>query len=247
MNSNRKKQIGLLLIVVIVAGLLAVVTGAGAAQVDPPVVPPDGTWDDKTYGELGADWWQWALAIPAFKDHPNRDRGKVDCSMGQADDGEVWFLAGAAMNNRKGVVNVKRTCEDPVPVGKALFFPIVNIICSELTGDEGDLEEICDQVVNDFIPVDSLSASIDGNPVENLVDFRTKSPYFDIAPLPAPNIIHAPAGSEAPAVTDGYYLLLEPLDEGEHDIEFSGKIVAPDYGIDWTLIVRYEFTVGDDD
>ena len=152
------------------------------------------------------------------------------------------------MNNRTGVVNVKRRCEDPLPAGKALFCPIVNIICSELTGDEADqLEEICDQVVNDYIPVDSLSASIDGDPVEDLNGYRTKSPEFDIGPLPIPNITHAPVGSEAPAVTDGYYLLLAPMDEGEHDVEFSGKIVAPDYGIDWTLIVSYEFTVADDD
>ena len=99
MNANRKKQVGLFLLVIVIAGLLAVVSGA---QADPLVTPlaPDGTWYGKTYDEWAAEWWQWAAILPADEYHPLIADGEMDCSLGQK--GKVWFLGGTYARVRSG-------------------------------------------------------------------------------------------------------------------------------------------------
>ena len=87
MNSNRKKQVSLLLIIVAIALLLAPLGQAAAEDVvvkrdfplkhapvklrpNPPVIPPHANAFGKTYGEWAAEWWQWASALPADGTHP---------------------------------------------------------------------------------------------------------------------------------------------------------------------------------
>ncbi len=245
MNANRKKQVSLLLIVIVIAGLLSII-GTAAADSPTTPVPPDSTWDGKTYAEWSAGWYQWALGLKANGIHPGTDDYKVRCNLGQ--DGDVWFLAGVPFDPSLNEVTVERECKETVPEGKALFFPIVNIVCSEWTGDgpdEAAYVPTCTYVVDNFVY--PLSATIDGVPVDDLESYRTVSELFNVGPFPYPNLLGVPKGTEGPAATSGYYLLLPPLSEGVHDIEFSGRIFAPDYGIDWTLYTSYELTVGGDD
>ncbi len=234
MNANRKKQIGLLLIVVVIAGLLAVVAGGDVAYAEkknPPVIPPNANAYGQSYDEWAADWWQWATDLPADGNHPLIADGAMDCSLGQ--EGKVWFLGGTF-----GVSAVaNRECE--VPLGKALFFPVVNVLCSPLVGDFGPLPLLecplnplaVDWPGTDF-QVRPVSASIDGVVIENLEDYYTLSEEpFDLGPLPNPNILYnpyhpdwAPPGAEGEGATGGYYLLLPPLSKGEHEIAFVGEI-----------------------
>lgn len=243
-----KKQVSLLLILIVITALLVAVVGdeafASRDRFGPRTLTPSQAWFGNTYGGWAADWFQWALRIPADENHPVLAEGDVDCSLGQL--GDVWFLAGATGNWPAGEISVERTCIEPIPTGKALFFPVVNIICStyEDGEDEEDLGGCADFVSTIQHP---LSASIDGKRVGGLQRFATKSPFFYISPLPEDNLYGWVTDMDGMGITTGYYLMLPPLSEGEHDISYSGWILAPDYGVDWKLHVVYHLTVGMDE
>ena len=245
MNANRRKQIGLLLVVVVLAALLAAFTGEEAAargkRRGPWIRPPRRAWYGQTYEEWAADFWQWAFALPGDATHPFNAEGEMDCSLGQ--DGDVWFLAYPNEGWPDAVISKERACE--IPAGKALFFPVVSLVCTTYEdGDTAEDIEGCANFISDFnFP---LSAKIDGKKVRNLKKYEILSPVFDIAPLPDLNVNGWPPGWEGLGVTTGYYLLLPPLPEGEHEIEFSGQVYAPDFGVDWTFDVLYELEVVDD-
>jgi hypothetical protein len=248
MNSNRKKQVGLLLIVVVIAGVLALVAVGDVARADSaPVLPPHANAFGKTYDEWAAEWWQWAADVPAGDNHPLFADGEMDCSVGQ--EGKVWFLGGTYAESGEA----DRVCK--VPTGKALFFPVVNVICSPFTGDDPDTLLECP--VNPVaawgleFEVNPLGATIDGVDVDNLEDYYTLSEeIFTLGPLPEFNIFDAPEGEVGPGSTGGYYLLLPPLSAGEHDITFAGeiKVLDPDGVLldHFTTNITYDLTVVND-
>lgn len=217
------------------------------AKGNPRVLPPNSKAFGKTYGGWSAEWWNWALTLPAEDNHPLIANGKMDCTLGQK--GKVWFLGGTYAagpdpdNPTVTLGTADRTCE--VPTGKALYFPIINIICSEATGDgttKRELDGCANFLIDEFVSVDTLSAKIDGQRVDNLQAYRTVSGLFTVDPLPDPNLLDTSRPTTGPAVTSGYYLLLAPLSKGEHTIEFKGKIVVPDV-FEFALNIRYELTV----
>jgi hypothetical protein len=172
------------------------------------------------------NWWQWVLAQPVAT-NPLLDPTGAQCALGQS--GPVFFLVGTA-----GSGGATRD-ECTVRAGKRLFFPLVNGFDVHVPGDGLDTPDL---VWHDFTVtlgwrVDSLFASVDGVPVRNL-DPAT-SPYracaapvvgcaspFSLA-FPDENLFGLPAGTYAPAVADGFYLLLPPLKPGVHTIAFGGS------------------------
>ena len=93
-------------------GTAAMVLGALAT----PAFAADDT--SESFRDLSAQWWQWALSIPAAI-NPVSDTTGANCMVGQR--GPVWFLAGSIT----GVPTV-RTCT--VPEGVPLFFPVINTV-----------------------------------------------------------------------------------------------------------------------
>lgn len=209
------------------------------------VLPPRRAWYGHTYDEWAAEWWQWASDLPAEDNHPLFADGPMDCSLGQK--GKVWFLGGTFAES--GVAH--RECE--VPAGKALFFPVVNVLCSEFTGD--DPATLVECAANPTVDpgfefqMNPLSATIDGSPVRKLEKYYTLTEEpFDLGPLPDPNIFGADPGAEGPGASGGYFLLLPPMSKGEHEITFAGEIVVldPD-GVpvyQFTLDITYDLLVG---
>lgn len=264
MNTSRKKQVGLLLVLVVIAGLFAFVQSSAAdepvleRQHGKPVLtpwvrgkgirvlPPTRRWYGRTYEEWAAEWWQWAAELPADENHPFLADGEVDCSLGQ--QGHVWFLGGTYAESGEA----DRQCA--IPAHKALFFPIVNVLCSPFTGDDPAALLACAE--NPPVPegfefqMNPLSARIDGKKIGNMKKFYTLSEEtFVLGPLPGPlpedNIFYNPdhpewgavPGAEAPGATSGYFLLLPPLYPGEHTISFSGEILV----LDPDKVPVYEF------
>ena len=213
--------------VAVLAISIVLATPAGAATAPnasrtPPVIPPFA----KVYDRLSVEWWQWVLAQPAAT-NPLLDPTGANCRVGQS--GIVFFLAGTA-----GTGEVTRD-ECTVPAGRLLFLPLVNGVDVHVPGDDLDTPELLwdDFTVTLGWRVDTMFASVDGVPVRNL-DPET-SPYRACAApvsgcarpfalrLPAGNLFGIPAGTYAPTVADGFYLLLPPLRPGLHTIEFGGS------------------------
>ncbi|MFQ5878314.1 MAG: hypothetical protein ACE5JH_11640 [Acidobacteriota bacterium] len=222
----------------------AAAKGRGRAP-EPGVFPIDSSPLGNSYGDWSAAWWQWAFALPV-EGHPLVDETGAQCGAGQA--GNVWFLGGVF--NESGTA-VRTECT--IPAGKALFFPILNVECSNAEGD-GDSYTSLGACTEFFMGgATGLKLSIDGVQVEDLLDrFRVKSGTFGFT-LPADNLLGAPAGtcfsdgdgSCEPylSVSEGVYVMLAPLSPGAHTIRLRGSFVFPDLGFEFSLDVTYELTV----
>ncbi len=66
--------------------------------------------------------------------------------------------------------------------------------------------------------------SVDGVNVQNLQAYRVQSPLFSFV-FPKDNIFGARPGPTQ-AVSDGTFIMLQPLAPGNHDVHFSGVVVG---------------------
>lgn len=167
-----------------------------------------------TYGEWTSKWWQWALSIPTEK-NPTKDNTGVNCAIAQ--NGPVWFLAGTFGGS------VDRTCN--VPAGKAIMFPVYNAECSYAEYPQYKTEsELRNCAKDQADKVTSLVASIDGIKIDNLKQkYRVQSQLFDLM-FPNNNVYGVPSGPSK-AVSDGYWVILQPLSPGKHEVRFSGSSI----------------------
>jgi hypothetical protein len=85
---------------------------------------------------------------------------------------------------------------------------------------------------------------VDGVPLQQVASYRAKSPAFSYT-VTNENVLSAllgvnlPAGTYTPAVSNGYWIMLNPLPPGTHTIHFDG-VQAGGFsigGITYTLIV----------
>jgi hypothetical protein len=186
-----------------------------------------GTWSGR--------WWQWAYSVPADANHPLFDATGADCMNGQASKGFV-FLAG--IFNESGDV-VRDDCT--VPVGRGLFFPVLNVECSSLEaapfyGDDPASLAAC---LDPWSSSGSF-ATIDGAPVPT---FSVRSQVYGIGPVADPNILGAAPGATGVSMTDGLYGVLPPLPPGHHTLHFGGAYVLDGTPIGYDLDITYHLTV----
>jgi hypothetical protein len=184
--------------------------------------------------ELTARWWQWASSFPR-DENPTSDTTGEDCSKG--DFGDIFFLGGGEGGK------VERDCT--VTEGQAILIPIVTILCfkSEPGETHESLLAQCTEIVDQTKTQKMLI--IDGNKVRNLESYRVTNPSFFTVDFPENNIFEpTPAGSYD-AVADGYWVLIEGLSAGEHDITVVGKLHGQSsFGkIDFRTQVTYHLTV----
>jgi hypothetical protein len=194
------------------------------------VIPRNVTAYGLSYSDWSARWWQWATSMSLDK-HPLANT--AGCNRGQF--GPVWFLGGNFSSTSGGT----RNCN--LPAGKALFFPIVNVDCSNLeTGDfygaTASDRRACARGIIDHVT--DLAVEIDGVSLKNLTTYRATSPNIVFAVAPLPNVLGVVAGS-GELVADGYYLLLAPLSSGHHTIHFQGTFSQ--WGV--TIGETYSITV----
>lgn len=196
--------------------------------------------DTATFRKLSAEWWQWALSIPV-SENPLLDLTGEKCVVGQR--GSVWFLAG---NFGGGMTT--RTCS--LPEGKTIFFPVVNSVNIDVPNVCGQgpervpVRELRSSAAEFIDGVTNLSVEVDNRPVRNL--HRVRSGVFEVA-LPEDNIFDdpcaslggVPAGIFSPAVDEGYYVHLRPLEAGDHTL----RVRADNLGTGFFLDVMYHLTV----
>jgi len=226
----------------------AVLAGKGkkkATRIIPPNVEAYGT----TYSELAGAWWNWVLNQPP-ETNPIIDETGSFAHVGQDEDfgqgKKIFFLAG----NFGGAEQTVRHCT--IPRAKALFFPLLNQLF--VTPEEGTLAEVRALANAGVNPTSFLECIIDGVSVGDLFAYRAQSPpggsLFEVRPGSFAATL-LPGRGPAPAVADGYWLLVKLGDGNEHVIEFRGKTGNP-LNPDFQLSVKYFLTVvggedGDDD
>lgn len=225
---NPFNQISLLAI----ATLLCAVTPMLADNAKgPEIISPQSAPYGETYGQWAADWWTWALSIPAEVNPLNDTTGAL---AGVGQHGPVWFLAGSV-----GSGNIAVTRTVTVPEGKALFFPILNTLWTTGPADPPiSVPEIRDILAGVTAHVTGLACEIDGVRVKHLEKYVVVSPVFSLV-VPANNVLGLPAAVYAPNVDQGFYLMLAPLPPGQHTIHFTGNNVDLGYVLD----ITYHLTI----
>jgi hypothetical protein len=176
--------------------------------------------------ELAAQWWNWAVLEPSplvgdYQGGPRCDGEFVD---------GVFVLAGTTGGD------ATRTCT--VPADTPLFFPVVNVVCSEaptvatdgggFTGDPQPYAKCAKQLVRSYINDGGDSyATLDG---KDLTIRRVGSKPFDWEfPEESTVFTSVPVGSYDAATYGLWVYVPQGVPEGEHTVRFGGF-----FGIDTT-------------
>ena len=193
----------------------------------------------KTYGEWASDWWDWVLQFPPAGNPLLDDTGAL-CDLG--DQGSVWFLVG-----NFGGTTVR---ECTAPAGKAFFFPVFNVI--SFAPEFGNTVEEIRADANGDIELDPdpiISCVIDGVPVDDVFAYRAQTPPggFLLTTVELFVAFGLDPGPRDPAISDGYWLMVEGLGPGEHVIQILASVPDPRPGNRpplFELDVTYILTLG---
>jgi hypothetical protein len=194
-------------------------------SINPGVYSKDSTPYGIPYGDWLAKWWQWTFSIPTAQ-HPRDAYTPEKCAINQK--GPVWFLADQ-LGGRE-----ERTCT--IPAGKAIFVPLLVGECDYSLPDVKSDEDLrrCAMAGNEY---GVIEATVDGVKLKSLEQYRTQSGFFNIT-IPEDNIYRSRAGTFR-ALTDGFFVFLEPLPPGKHDVHLKVNVLNPieqqyNYNADWT-------------
>ena len=193
----------------------------------------------QSYGRWAAEWWQWALGVPAVV-NPLTDTTGDNCAQRQVD--KVWFLAGSVTTDP-----IVRTCE--VPAGKSLFFPLINTMYGAFLNDPPETRtEQFVRTSGACTQPAQISVSIDGFEIHKPLRFFTgasgsESPFFNVQ-LPPGNLYGVdesvvPELVLSPSAEQGYYLFVLPLPPGTHTIKWIASGCLPGLSQD----ITYNLTV----
>ena len=181
-----------------------------ADSINPGVFAIDSKPYGTPYAEWAGKWQQWLISVPQPLNPATDPTGK-NCAQNQ--NGPVWFLAGTTGGS------AERTCT--IPAGKAIFFVVVGSECDYASypnvKSEPALVSCAQADVNRAI---NLQATIDGVNLKQLDKYRATSPLFNVT-YPPHNLFGSPAG-QTQGISDGYWVFLQPLSPGKHELHFSG-------------------------
>src|SRR5215831_6300169 len=221
--------------------VLALIVAAPATLADAAslsIIAPPGAQaaSGKTYGDWSAVWWQVMMAIPV-ESNPTFDLTGANCSGGNT--AAIFFLAGQGTGE-----TVTRSCT--VPTTKPLFFPIINVECSNVEkppffGATDEDREACARRIADGIGVSTLHVTLDGAAVGNPSRLRAASPPFNFTIPRNDNILFVRGVTSGRSASDGYWVLLNPPSPGTHTIHFEGAFVSG-VGTPFSQNVTYNLT-----
>jgi hypothetical protein len=172
-----------------------------------------------SYEDWTIKWWQWLISIPA-QNTPMEDNTGERCQEGQGNL-TVFFLSGS------GGSSAERTCT--VPAEKAILVPVSTVECSFAEQSGTNEQELHTCAEEDQSSNPTLFLSVDGLQIQQLEKYRVHSRAFNVT-FPENAIFGAKAGPSL-AVSDGYWVILEPLPPGEHEIYFKSSLTNPTTGI----------------
>lgn len=191
----------------------------------------------KTVAQWSAEWWKWAIRFKKDR-NPVMDATGEFADVGQPD--AVWFLAG----NFGGVS--KRKCT--IPASRPVLVPVFNYYASapfKELDEEGrakftkamaaEAKEVIDRG-------EGLSLELNGTKFEGLEKRRYVSPLFETVGPDKDAVDPSVAGKQM-GVSDGYWVLLQPLPEGKHTVRMRSKLKAKKGEPAFDMDVSYEIIV----
>ncbi len=163
--------------------------------------------------------WTWGLQAPAGT-NPITDRTGEHADFDN--DRPVFFVAGTFGGKAERTFTV--------PEGTPILIPVINNIALTFDTDPpGEAEELLAEWEATVDPA-SLSAVIDGDPVENVEAYYVRTDYFTPGSPQEGSLLEAvlerfnlPEAEDLyPSLASGYWLLVEGLTPGEHTISYGG-------------------------
>ena len=211
--------VSFLFMLLLLSGTLSPVLGSQSVNIFPPGSKPYGL----TFAEHEINFWKWILGIPA-KESPLNDRTGEKCATGQSNtNSSVFYLS---MNN--GGIS-ERTCK--VPVGKGLLIPVMQVEWSDKEAPGASVEELHKSAKKDQDSVNSLYLKIGDKEYKykDLIKYRTETDVFKVV-FPDNGIFGVIEGGISNVVSDGFYIITEPLIRGNYSIHFKSSLICPDPG-----------------
>jgi hypothetical protein len=203
-----------------------------------PAFPMDDMPYGQSFGEWTKDWWRHILSFPC--DHQPLDDPQ-GLNVQKRQTGPVYFLP--ATNGGSA------SREVIIPEGKAILLSMVNMVydypCTHagFGPDSGQtLESFLTEGARRGIDLaEDLTVILDGNEIPVSEEHRITSDMFYFTGNPSlVNCYDACiTGESQAAVSDGYWMMLKPLEPGVHTLRFGGEIKDFFYDVD----VTYHITV----
>jgi hypothetical protein len=208
------KSLPVLLLGLSVAFLISQIVLPAYAQVnDSAVYSKDSTPFGVSYKDWITRWWQWNVGTPASQ-HPRDNYTAEKCTVNQ--NGSAWFLPDILTGKEI------RTCT--IPEGKAILVPLITGECD--TSDSASLSDAdlrkCSTAGDEY---GAISATLDGQKIENLDSYRTATDFFNITYV-KDNIFDMPAGTYR-GVADAFFVFLKPMSVGNHELQIKTSITNP--------------------
>jgi hypothetical protein len=164
---------------------------------------------------------------------------------GEGQEGPVWFLA--SVLDPGGPSTVARTCA--VPKGEPLLISPASIL-NDYPCPNPDFHPAPGQSLYDFLRagaapavdvVNGMTITLDGRTIAEPFDYRYTSPHlFSIrGDVSLQTVLDGCiVGTRQPAVVDGYFMMLKPLEEGAHRLTIRATDTkGTDVTVDWALTV----------
>lgn len=154
-----------------------------------------------TIAEWTEKWWLWLLQIPNIHD-TLRDNTGEKCQFGQ--NGPVWFIAGAYAQR-----DVARHCT--IPQGRYILIPVINAFTRPRPLEQNDCTSERKRVETNLLSADEPYLILNGKeaPEVRVRHRETTGECFDSGT------------GRALSASDGYWIMLRPLPEGEYKLEFG--------------------------
>jgi hypothetical protein len=169
-----------------------------------------------SYGRWTVLWWRWALSIPRIKNPLLDDTGR---NANPSQTNSVSFLAGIYADEFRNEDFPTRQCA--LSKDTSILIPVLNceadsIEYPEIRTDQDILEHVASQVDNVVI----RKCSVDGVAVPP-VRVPSDPVIFDL--YVHPDFDRRQIGGHTRASSDGYWVFLQPLENGRHVISFEGS------------------------
>lgn len=213
--------------------LTVVAVGFTASTPADVIYGPDDTVAGRPIKDWTAAWWRWATSNP-YQQNPLADETGAFANRNQR--GDVYFIGGAF-----GGTHERRF---DVPAGKPILIPITNYQADNVLYDPPHtLEELYAEAAGAIDGFDVLYLKLDGESIDGLYDHRQVSPPYEFV-FPEDNLydyfgVPTSAGIYKPGVSDGYWVMLYPFEEGtQHTIEFGGSNSTSGFELSMTVHIN---------